>query len=164
MNIILAGMPGSGKSVVSLALASKLGLKAVDTDALIVEKYGEISKIFAEHGEDYFRKTESEIIKKLASLDNTIIATGGGSLINQQNCEALRATGKIFYLKTGVDELSKRLKGDLSRPLLSGDLETNLKNLYEHRAEFYEEAADYTVQTDGLTPDEIAEKIMELLK
>lgn len=164
MNVILAGMPGSGKSVVSMSLASKLGWKAVDTDSVIVERYGEISKIFADYGEEYFRKIENEIIEKLASNDNTIVATGGGSLINTQNCAALRASGKIVYLKTGVDELAKRLKGDTTRPLLSGDIEANLKNLYDRRAKIFEAAADYTVQTDGLTPDEIAEKIVELLK
>lgn len=164
MNIILAGMPGSGKSVVSVLLAAKLGFKAVDTDAVIEESHGKISKIFADYGEKYFRKLESEVIEKLASIDNTVIATGGGSLVNPKNCTALRASGKIIYLMAEVDELTKRLKGDLSRPLLFGDMQANLKNLYGRRAKIFEAAADYTVQTDGLTPDEIAEKIVEILK
>lgn len=164
MNIILVGMPGSGKSVVSLSLASKLGLKAVDTDACIIERYGDVSKIFAERGEEYFRKIESEIVKQLSSVDNTVIATGGGCLINPQNTLALKASGKIIYLNTDIKELLKRLTGGTSRPLLKGDLEASLKQLYSRRAKIYEAAADYTVQTDGFTPDEIAEKILELLK
>lgn len=164
MNIILVGMPGSGKSVVSFTLASKLGLKAVDTDACIVERYGDVSKIFAERGEEYFRKIESEVVRQLASTDNNVIATGGGCLLNPQNTSALKASGKIIYLSTEIKELFNRLKGDTSRPLLKGDMEANLNELYSRRAKIYEAAADYTVQTDGLTPDEIAEKIVELLK
>lgn len=164
MNVILTGMPGSGKSSVSDLLAAKLGWKAADTDCLIVEQYGEISKIFAEHGEEYFRKIENEIIKKLASIDNIVIATGGGSLISAQNCKALKASGKIIYLKTEVEELAKRIEGDTLRPLLKDDILLNLKKLYGLRKKIYEAAADYTVQTDGRTPDEVAEKIVELLK
>lgn len=164
MNIILAGMPGSGKSIVSSALASKLGYKVVDTDTAIVEQYGEISKIFADHGEDYFRKIETCIVKSLCLTDNAVIATGGGCLINPQNTAALHAVGKIIYLKTEIEELVRRLKGDNSRPLLNSDVEDNLKELYARRAHIYEAVADYTVQTDGLSPDEVAEKILELLK
>ena len=164
MNIILAGMPGSGKSVVACLLAAKLGWKLIDTDSVIVENHGDIAKIFTDHGEKYFRTIEDEVIQNLASTGNTVIATGGGSLLNPDNCTALSAGGKIVYLKTKLSELANRLNGDATRPMLSGDLETNLKNLYERRAKIFEQAADYTVQTDGLTPDEIAEKIVELLK
>lgn len=164
MNIILAGMPGCGKSTVSAVLAEKLGYKAVDTDEIIVREHGEISKIFVDFGEDYFRKIESEVVTRLASTDKTVIATGGGCLINHQNVLNFRSCGKIFYLKTEVAELAKRLKGDTARPLLQGDVVANLKNLYERRARIYERAADYTVQTDGLTPQSVAEKIMEFIK
>lgn len=164
MNIILAGMPGCGKTTVSAALASKLGYTAVDTDAVIVAEHGEISKIFADFGEEYFRKIESEVVKRLATAENTVIATGGGCLINAQNVEVFRKCGKIVYLKTEIAELARRLKGDTSRPLLKGDVGANLKNLYGRRAHVYESAADFTVQTDGLEPEIIADKIVELTR
>lgn len=164
MNIVLVGMSGSGKSVVSIALASKLGINAVDTDAVIVERYGNISKIFADYGEEYFRKIETCIVKSIALYNNTVIATGGGTLINPQNMAALRTNGKIIYLNTDIAEIVKRLKGDTSRPLLEGDLETKINEQYSQRKHIYEASADYVVQTDGLTPDQIAEKIVELLK
>lgn len=164
MNIVLAGMPGCGKSTVSKALAAKLGYIAADTDSEIVKEHGEISKIFADFGEEYFRKLESKAVKKLSSLDNVVVATGGGCLLDPQNVISFRSSGKIVYLKTELSELARRLRGDTTRPLLQGDIEANLKNLYGRRAKIYENAADITVQTDGYTPEEIAEKIMELIK
>ena len=164
MNIILAGMPGCGKTTVSKLLANKLGFEVVDTDELIVKEHGEISKIFAGFGEEYFRKLECEVVEKVASLRHIVVSTGGGCLINPKNVEAFKRNGKIVYLKTGIKELARRLEGDTTRPLLKGDAEANLKNLYERRASIYESAADFTVQTDGLTPDRIAEKITEHLK
>lgn len=164
MNIILAGMPGCGKTTVAKKLAASLGYGAVDTDELIVREHGEIAKIFEEHGEAYFRKLEHETVKKISSADKTVIATGGGCLMNEQNVKLFKSGGKIVYLKTSVDELLKRLKGDTARPLLAGDLAENLNRLYNKRASIYVSAADITVITDGKTVEETIKRITESLK
>lgn len=164
MNIVLAGMPGCGKTTVGAVLSKKLGWKLIDTDALVVEKYGNISDIFATRGEEYFRKLECGAVEYAAAQNDAVISTGGGCLINQMNVNTFRRHGKIIYLKTEIEELLRRLKDDDTRPLLKGDAAANLKNLYARRAHIYEQAADYTLSTDGLSPDAIAEKIMELIK
>ncbi len=164
MNIVLAGMPGCGKSTVGGALSKMLKRELLDTDALIVEKHGDISAIFATYGEEYFRKLEREAVEFAAAQRDVVISTGGGCLADAQNVAVLRKNGKIIYLKTEIRELLRRLDGDDTRPLLAGDAEANLKNLYARRALSYERAADFTVRTDGLMPEQIAEKITELLK
>ncbi len=164
MNIVLAGMPGCGKTTVGAALSKKLGWKLIDTDALVVEKYGNISDIFATRGEEYFRKLECGAAEYAAAQNDAVISTGGGCLINDRNVNTFRRHGKIIYLKTEIAELLRRLKDDDTRPLLKGDAEANLKNLYARRAHIYEQAADYTLSTDGLSPDAIAQKIMEIIK
>ncbi len=164
MNIILAGMPGCGKTSVSARLGRMLGWDVYDTDAEIVREYGEINAIFADRGEQFFRDAESLVVDRLSALDRAVIATGGGCLIREQNVAAFKKNGKIVYLETSVGELAARLKGDSTRPLLKGDAELNLKKLYSERAHIYAGAADITVKTDGFSPEEIAAIITENIK
>lgn len=164
MNIILAGMPGCGKSTVSAALESYFGFKAVDTDGLIVQKYGPIPEIFEKFGEEGFRLRESEAVKSLKGCDGFAIATGGGCLLREENVRAFKECGKIVYLRTSLEELEKRLQGDNTRPLLAGDLKKKLAGLYRGRSGVYGAAADITVDTDGLTPREICQRIMEEIR
>lgn len=164
MNFILVGMPGSGKSTIAEKLAVKLGLNLADTDKMISDSHGEISKIFKEYGEEYFRLLESRAIEEISRTENTVIATGGGCLQSGKNVKLLKSCGKIIYLKTGINELIDRLKGDSSRPLLAEDGALNLKRLFKVRAGSYEAAADLTVITDGRTPDEIVKEITEKIK
>ncbi|MDE6356514.1 MAG: shikimate kinase [Clostridia bacterium] len=162
MNIVLIGMPASGKSTVARELAKSLRRKAIDTDGEIIKEYGDINWIFAELGEESFRNIETEIIKACAALDKVVISTGGGCILRRENVNLLKRNGKIVYLSAGVQTLLKRVKGNSSRPLLAGDAEKKLLALYEKRAPLYESAADYTVETDGLTPKQICKKIREL--
>lgn len=164
MNIVLAGMPGSGKTTVGVELSKRLGREFIDTDGLIVEKYGAISDIFSKYGEEYFRRLEREAVKEAAASKNAVISTGGGCLADKKNVLEFRACGKIIYLKAEIGELARRLRGDDTRPLLKGDAEANLQSIYKRRAHIYEQAADYTVITDGLSPEQIAEKITEIIK
>ena len=164
MNIVLIGMPASGKTTVAAALAKDLGLKVLDTDALIVEKHGEINKIFKKFGEEYFRNLESEAVKEVVENTNAVISTGGGCPLRKENVLALKKSGKIIFLRTSITELIRRTEGDGTRPLLKGEREERLKSLLSVRTPVYEEAADFTVDTDGLTPEEIAKKITEFIK
>ena len=162
MNIILAGMPGSGKSTVARILGKKLGFSVVDTDELIVEKYGAISDIFEKFGEECFRNFETQVVKGVASFDNQVISTGGGCLLREENRALLKSCGKIIFLRTQIQTLSSRLTGDTSRPLLKGDMKSRLEKLIAERTPIYENCADVIIDTDKFAPEEVADKITEL--
>ncbi len=160
MNIVLCGMMGCGKTTVAAALSEKYNLPEVDTDRLIVERYGEINAIFERHGEAHFRDLEAQIVKEVAKLNkNSVISLGGGCVLRDENVKNLKASSKIYYLRTKAETIIKRLKGDSSRPLLAGGLEEKVNSILSARAKIYESVADEIVDTDGRTPEEIAEII-----
>ena len=162
MNIILAGMPGCGKSTVARILGKKLNFRVVDTDELIVEKYGVISEIFEKFGEECFRNFETQVVKEIVSLNDLVVSTGGGCLLREENRALFKSCGKIVFLRTKIATLSQRLQGDASRPLLKGDMQERLQTLMRERAPIYENSADIVIDTDGVSPEEVAEKITEL--
>lgn len=161
-NISLIGLMGSGKSTVGAILAEKLNLEFVDLDAKIEAKIGmEISEIFAQKGEDFFRKVESEVLKDFAEKSGQVISTGGGAVQNEINLQILKENSIIIYLKTSPEVLFERIKADNSRPLLQNEkpLET-LCELLEKREPNYKKA-DIIVATDGKTIDEILNEIIK---
>ena len=166
MNLILCGMMGVGKTTVGIKLAEYTHRSWYDTDSVITEKYGKISDIFARYGEARFREIETETVKTLASTDNLVISVGGGLVLKQENNEILQKNGKIVYLRASVETLEKRLQGDSSRPLLQTEesLRERLEKLVQARAPSYEKAADYVVDVDGKTPEEIAAEIIALVE
>lgn len=137
----------------------------MDTDELIVDKYGKISDIFAEYGEEYFRSLETQTVRALSRQDGLVISTGGGLVLRAENVEALREGGKIVLLRARVDTLVTRLQSDTERPLLHGatSLQERLENILRDRAPIYESVADFVVDVDGRTPEEISEKIIEMI-
>ena len=145
MNIVLCGMMGCGKTTVAAELAAR-GYTVVDTDEVIVGRYGDINGIFA-----------ADVAKK---YDGAVISLGGGCVLRAGNVKNLKTTGRIFYLRAKAETLIKRLKGDTSRPLLQGGLEEKVNSILSARAHIYESVADFIIDTDGLTPAEIA-KIIE---
>lgn len=164
MNIVLCGMMGSGKTSVAKAYSALYGAKCVDLDEVITSRYGNISQIFANRGEEYFRDIESEIVEEVSALDvGTVISLGGGCVLRSKNVSALKRTGKIFYLQAEAETIIQRLKGDSSRPLLQGNSEEKVNSILSSRKAIYAAAADYSVPTDNLTPEQIAERIHELI-
>jgi len=164
VNIVLCGMMGSGKTSVAKAYSALYGANCVDTDEVIVSRYGTISNIFADRGEEYFRDIESKIVEEVSAKDSgTVISLGGGCVLRKKNVLALKSTGKIFYLKAEAATVIKRLKGDSSRPLLQGNLEEKVNSILSSREAVYEAAADFIVPTDELTPKQIAERIHKLI-
>ena len=161
MNLILCGMMGCGKTTIGRKIAQNMGKCWVDTDDVITEKYGKIADVFAEHGEEYFRDLETETIQALAQNDGLIISVGGGLVLRSKNTSLLKQNGKIVYLRAKIETLFSRLQKDSERPLLqsSENLWARLTNLMAVRAPIYEDVADYKVDVDGKTPDEIVAEI-----
>lgn len=164
-NIVITGMPGSGKSTVAGILAAKYGNKKffVDTDETIVKKYGmSINQIFRQYGEDEFRKSEKAVVSELADKNSLIISTGGGCLCDDRNIKTIQKNGIIFYLKTSVEELIKRLGAGTQRPLLNVENPKQKISELESKRKKYYEKADYTVVTDGKNPEEVAGEIKRI--
>jgi len=158
MIIFLIGMMGTGKSTVGEILSVKLGLPFVDIDEEIIKIEGmEINKIFKLKGEDYFRLLETKILKK---TKNSVCSCGGGTVLNNENLEYIKNNGKSVFLKTKIQELSKRIKNSKTRPLLQGDNKRKqLKKIWKERKSKYLSFANITVQTDDKNPKQIAEEI-----
>ena len=164
-NIVLVGMPGSGKNAVGKALALQIGMDYYDTDALIEEREGmSTTEIFAKKGEKYFRDAETEIAKEVSCLGGAVISTGGGTMMRQENARALRRTGYVFFVNRPVEEILASV--DLSnRPLLAGDPKHIFK-LYTDRLPTYRAVSDYEVRNDGELSQAVnmLDSIIELLK
>ena len=154
-NIVLIGMPSSGKSTVARMLASKLGRTVIDTDELIVEKAGkDIPTIFSEDGEAAFRELEAEVVCEVAKMTGAIIATGGGAVLREENVDALRENGRIYF----IDRPLESLMPTANRPLAS--TKEDISRRYEERYGIYTKAADVRVDAD-CSPEDVAKKIIE---
>ncbi len=162
MNIVLCGMMGCGKTTVAAALSELYDMQAADTDEIIVSRYGDISTIFKERGEEYFRTIEQKVVAEAASTyNNAVISLGGGCILRESNVRTLKKSGKIIYLRAKPSTIVARLKGDKTRPLLSGDIKERVDSILNQRQAIYERVADCIVDVDGRTPEEIAKGIME---
>ena len=141
-NIILVGMPGSGKSTVGKALAEALGRPFVDTDTLIAEEAGRsIPEIFSADGEEVFRAMETEAVKKAGMMSGAVIATGGGVVTRERNYRPLSQNGRIVFLHRDLDILPVD-----GRPISQN---TSKADLYAKRLPLYNAFADVTVENNG---------------
>jgi len=152
-SIVLIGMMGAGKTTALQMLTKASELTGIDTDDAVEMVSGmNISEIFKIHNEKYFRHIESEVLATtLGNYD--IIASGGGIIKREQNRELLSRQASVVYLKASLDTLKKRLQNS-DRPLLP-----QLESIFNERKSIYESCADLTINTDDLTPAEVAEKI-----
>lgn len=142
-NIVLVGMPGSGKSTIAKELSKELKMPYVDTDQEVIRMEGsEISDIFKEKGEAYFRQVEQEAVKNCAEQKRCIIATGGGVVLSRKNVEYLKADGRIYFL----DRSTQNLIPTDDRPL--ADNQDKIQKLYKERLPLYQEAADVRIDAN----------------
>ncbi len=166
-NIILEGFMGSGKTTVSEILADRLDLDILDTDKAIEETEGRsISSIFEEEGEEAFRDMETELLQTIVAdhWRDMVISLGGGLPVREENRRLLSQAGKVIYLKASPETVYERVKGDTTRPLLQTmDPLSKIKELQSARSDFYEQAADIIVDTDGKEPEAIAKEIIDKL-
>jgi shikimate kinase len=160
LSIYLIGMMGSGKTTVGQVLAQQLGYRFFDTDVLIERVTNQtINQIFANDGEERFRKIETQVLAQLSAYTKSVVATGGGIVLKQQNWSYLRQ-GLVIWLDASVDVLMQRLAKDDTRPLLKeSDLKQKLVSLLEQRQLLYAEADLRIVIEITQTPEEIVSQI-----
>ena len=156
---------GSGKTVVGKQLAEKCNLKFVDLDDLIEEKEGmEITQIFKDKGEPYFRKVEKEITAKTAKRKGLVIACGGGVVLDKENVNVLKENSVMIYLKVSPELILERTRHYAHRPLLNVDNpKKKIEELLEYRKEYYEQAG-YTIDTSNSNIDGVVNKILEVIR
>lgn len=161
-NILLIGFMGTGKSTVSRRLHQLLGMKEVDTDAMIVEREGmSISDIFAQKGEEAFRNMETELLRELKVEKNLIVSCGGGMALRDENAAIMKEAGTVVWLTATPETILKRVEHDDSRPLLRGNKNVGfISNLLNKRYPKYEAAADIQVVTDDCSVQDICEEII----
>jgi shikimate kinase len=164
-NVYLIGPMGSGKTAVGRRLATLLGKQFIDSDAEIEKRTGvDIRYIFEKEGEVRFRERERDVIAEITSLDDVVVATGGGVILDPKNRERLAGTGIVVYLETTIDTLVRRTKAAKTRPLLmNDDPHAVLERMMVVRRPLYEKAADLRIETTGRQVRAVAADIQQRL-
>lgn len=147
--VSLVGLPGCGKSTVGRQLAKRLQLPFVDSDHVIEQKLGcSIREYFQREGEERFRDVEESVIEELTHGHDGVLSTGGGSVLRSANRHNLKRRGQVVYLKSSPDELFRRLRHDMNRPLLQvADPLARLRDLFAIRDPLYRETAHFILET-----------------
>lgn len=159
-NVILIGMPGSGKTTIGTLLSEELGFGYVDSDSVIVAREGKrLNEIIAEQGMEAFLDVEAKVNASLCA-SRCVIATGGSVIYRDYAMQALKKIGKIVYLKLSYEEIDKRL-GDLKARGVAVKDGFTLLDLYNERVPLYEKYADIVVELDGKS---IVQSVQEVYK
>lgn len=157
-NIILIGMPASGKSTIGKRLAQKIKMNFVDTDNLIEKEQNmSLQEIIDKKGNDFFWDCEERILTNL-NLENTVIATGGSAVLFPKAMEHLGRAGKIIYLSQSLEKIEKRLHNLDSRGVTLEAGET-VESLYNYRVPLYEKSADVIIYEDEKSIMEVVEEV-----
>jgi shikimate kinase len=166
MKLWLVGMMGSGKTSVGRHASRVLGVGFVDTDESIELEAGlTISQIWDRDGEAGFRQLESDSVRLAAAVDNTIVATGGGVVISEDNRMVLTATGTVVWLKASPEIAIARISPDEGRPLLfSTDMLGEFTRLLDQRLPWFSEVADREIDTDYLSLDQAVAAVVSIWK
>lgn len=162
-NIVLIGMPGSGKSTVGVILAKVLGYTFVDSDLLIQKEEKRLLKdIIAQEGQEGFLKIENRVNRSIRT-EKSVIATGGSVVYCQEAMEHLKKIGAVLYLKLDYQQLNKRLSNLIGRGVVLKRGQT-LKDLYEERVPLYEKYADYIIDEKKTDAEGTLQKILEIIQ
>lgn len=162
-NIILIGMPGSGKTTLGTELSEKLGYGYIDSDSVIVAREGKrLNEIIAEVGREAFLDIEAKVNSELCA-DRCVIATGGSVIYRDTAMQKLKQLGKIVYLQLPYEVIKRRL-GDLKKRGVALKDGFTLKDLYDERTPLYEKYADVIVPLNGQSIAQAVEKIVGILQ
>lgn len=161
MNITLIGLRGSGKTTIGRKLSEKLQMKLQDSDQLIIKKTGlSIKEIVKNHGWDFFRKIEKEVIKEIFQETGQIIATGGGVILDPDNIDIIKKNSTVVYLECSPEICVKRINNDPQRPKFTNKKPIDeLKELLRQREKIYKSTSDFTINTSSENKEEITKKI-----
>ena len=163
MNIVLVGYRGTGKSAVGAIVAERLEMQCIAMDAKIVEKVGMSIPEFVEKRDwPAFRNVESEVARELSGVDNIVVDSGGGVIERSENIDALCTNGIIIWLKASVDAIVSRIEGGTERPSLTGvkSFTDEVEEILDRRIPKYAAAAQYEIDTDDLTPEQVADRVV----
>jgi shikimate kinase len=163
VRVILVGYRGTGKSGVARLVAARLGLEVFGMDGEIVRRAGKpVPEIVAERGWSGFRDLEEEVCRDAVALDDVVIDCGGGVIERERNIEALSAAGSVFWLKATPATIVARIGGDTQRPSLTStkSFTDEVVEVLERREPLYARLARFTIDTDALTPEAIADQIV----
>lgn len=161
-NIILIGMPGSGKSTVGVLVAKMAGMDFIDSDLLIQKAEGKrLFELIDENGADGFLEIEN-LVNKSIETENSVIATGGSAVYCSEAMEHLRSIGTVIYIKVPLPEIKRRI-GDFSTRGIVMKNGSTIEDLFYERVPLYEKYADITVETDHSDLRENAEKIINTI-
>ncbi len=165
-NIFLIGFMGAGKSTVAECLHKCCGREILEMDQVIEGREGmEISRIFEIHGEEYFRRLETELLLELQERENLVVSCGGGAPLRSCNVEAMKKSGQVVFLTALPQTVLERVRDSHDRPVIEQNKNVDfIAGLMEKRREKYEAAADVTVATDARTPEDICGEILEKIK
>ena len=149
VRIALVGLPGSGKTTVGRQLARRLSLTYFDSDHVIEQRIGCSIRTYFEHeGEERFRELESAVLDELTQKSGAVISTGGGAVLREVNRQSLHSRCQVVYLNSHPDELFRRLRHDVNRPLLQvADPLTRLRDLHAVRDPLYRAASHFIIET-----------------
>ena len=161
--VVLVGPMGAGKTTVAGLLGQAWGLPVRDTDADIEATTGrEISDIFVESGEEHFRDLEAAAVAAAITEHDGVLALGGGAVLREET-RSLLADVPVVFLRVGLSDAVKRVGLGIGRPMLLGNIRSQIKTLLDERTPVYESVATHVVETDGRSPDEVAAEIRELV-
>ena len=165
-NISLIGFMGSGKTSTGKILAERLNYLFIDLDNIIELGLNmPISEIFERHGEEYFRNTETNSIKKIYVNKNCVFACGGGIIVRHENTEIIKKNSTVIFLRVSPEVAFKRLKNSDNRPLLKAPNRFEvIAELIKKRDFLYRSTADFTVDTDFKNPKEAADEILQRIE
>jgi shikimate kinase len=166
-NLIICGLPGSGKTTVGKLVSYSLKRIFIDTDDLIQQndRYSRSPRqITIEEGEENFRKMECLTVENLQNVRDSVISTGGGTLLNSHNLAILKSLGTIIYLQANPELLLERiLKNGMPTYLNPNNVLVSFQNLAHKRQSVYEQACHYTIQIDGLPPEGVMDRILVVI-
>lgn len=162
-NIYLVGLMGVGKTTIGKQLAKALQWPFYDSDKIIEDSAGvDIPTIFTYEGEDGFRAREQAVIEELTQRKGIVMATGGGSVIREENRLALKATGFIVYLHCSIDKILYRTRHDTQRPLLRTDNpRERLRTLLAQRQPLYQDCADFQIDSGAIAGKTVVKTILQ---